>query len=136
MGTDAQIFDMMEEVLDFLSPELKSEIFSFTGDGRFVDQARKHILEVVRKHGFFHLSDVWIRGMHDALQDRCENVPCASIGGLDRRTDPALPDYIKAEEADQYLAGYKHQCRSMWGDDWETCEFGWKHAITILGDEK
>jgi len=71
------------------------------------------------------------RGWMVAYQDRCENVPFATIGGKDRRSDMQAPDYIKEEDREAYLEGYREKSREMFGDDWETCSFVWKHVMTI-----
>lgn len=77
--------------------------------------------------------DPFNRGMLDCYQDRCENCAFASIGGLERRGDMVAPKYITPRERESYLAGYRLQARLLWGDDWQTCEFGWAPAITIGG---
>jgi hypothetical protein len=46
------------------------------------------------------------------------------------------PCYIKEDNAQEYLSGYRAQARKLFGDDWETCEFGWKKALLINGDEE
>ena len=74
------------------------------------------------------------RGTHDCFQDRCENVPFASVGGLDARGDMKAPDYIEAEDRVPYLSGYASQAMYLFGEDWQTCEFGWKHTLTIGGE--
>lgn len=76
---------------------------------------------------------MFIRGTHDATLDRCENIPFASVGGIDNRSNMTIPHYIHKEDSEIYLSGYKHACKNMFGEDWETCEFGWSKALTIYG---
>jgi hypothetical protein len=71
------------------------------------------------------------RAMMDCYQDRCENVPFGSVGGIEKRSDMRAPAYITPEERASYLNGYRLQARNIYGDDWMTCEFGWKPALTI-----
>lgn len=73
------------------------------------------------------------RGRSDCYQDRCENVPFASVGGLGSRSALVTPKYIAPDDAADYLRGYEAQARELYGDDWRTCEFGWKPALTIGG---
>lgn len=74
------------------------------------------------------------RGASEAAQDACENCPFASIGGLDARTAPRSPAYISEADRAVWLSGYLDTCRAMYGDDWRTCSFGWRHALTIPDD--
>lgn len=71
------------------------------------------------------------RGRSDAQQDAMENAPFASIGGLSKRAVPEVPGYIESADRDAWLAGYISECRAMHGDDWRTCSFAWKPALTI-----
>jgi hypothetical protein len=71
------------------------------------------------------------RGRSDCFQDRCENIPFGSVGGLESREDLRAPKYINPGDAAQYLAGYIAMAKELYGDDWQTCEFSWKHAMTI-----
>ena len=74
-------------------------------------------------------------GMNDAMQDAFENCPFASIGGLDARSAPRVPEYINIDDdASAWLDGYEIQCHAMYGDDWRTCEFSWRPALTIPGN--
>lgn len=78
------------------------------------------------------------RGRSNCSQDRYENAPFASIGGLNRREAMEAPEYIRKhgeKYVEEYLAGYRAQAKDLFGDDWETCEFGWSKAITIGGKE-
>lgn len=79
-------------------------------------------------------SDVFNRARIDCIQDRCENCPFASVGGLDKRKAMVVPKYISTGDEAEYLRGYRYGAVLMFGADWETCEFGWRPAITIGGD--
>lgn len=74
------------------------------------------------------------RAQEDYTQDRYENAPFASIGGLAARTDPQRPKYIEPADWPTYLLGYVDAARTDLGDEWATCEFGWKPALTIGGE--
>ncbi len=93
--------------------------------------------DVLCPHGRQNLrrpSAEYIRGLDDYYQDRSENAPFASIGGLDARTDPRRPKYITPTGWPTYLLGYTDTARFELGPDWVTCEFGWKPALTIGGE--
>lgn len=78
----------------------------------------------------------FMRGWTDALQDDCEGCPFASIGGLDAREDPRVPDW-NIEDRTAWLLGYTTAARHRYGADWRTCTFGWAPALTINAvDEK
>ena len=75
-----------------------------------------------------------LRGINDCAQDACENVPFASIGGLEARDDPRPPNYddgVPLTNTNAYLFGYTATARAMFGADWRTCEFGWAPAMVI-----
>lgn len=74
------------------------------------------------------------RGKHDCYQDHCENAPFASVGGLEKRGKLEAPDYIDGADQLPYLDGYIEQAVTMYGEDWQTCEFGWQKALTIEGE--
>lgn len=76
-------------------------------------------------------SDTFRRAMVDCYQDQCENCPFASIGGLGKRSTMVVPTYITLEDATEYLAGYRAAAMACYGEDWETCSFGWSPALTI-----
>ena len=76
-------------------------------------------------------NEAFQRGQMECIQDRCENIPFAGLGGLENRMTPKAPDYIPAEDVDDFIAGYKAAALEMYGDDWQTCEFSWQHALTI-----
>ena len=81
-------------------------------------------------------SDAFERGRADCIQDRCENIPFASIGGLDKRHSPEAPHYISEADRHMYLHGYIAAAQEMYGEDWRTCRFTWKHALTIEPGDK
>lgn len=83
-----------------------------------------------------HHREAYKRGRHDCLQDRCENIPFASIGGLEARDNPVAPKYVHGDAVSAYLQGYKDQASEMFGADWRTCEFNWQPALTIDPNEK
>ena len=76
------------------------------------------------------------RGVRDCYQDDCENAKFASIGGLDKRSNPTPPTYkaLPLKSHDGYLAGYLALAACLYGEDWRTCEFSWGPALTI-GDD-
>jgi hypothetical protein len=71
------------------------------------------------------------RAMQDAYQDSCENAPFACVGGLGKRAEMKAPDYITPAERRSYVDGYRAAARLMYGEDWQTCSFGWAPAMTI-----
>lgn len=80
-------------------------------------------------------SSTWsVRGQEDCILDRCENVTFASIGGLEQRGSLLnAPNYIPVEHIHSYTDGYVAQARDMYGDDWQTCKFGWAQVLKIEG---
>lgn len=70
-------------------------------------------------------------GALDCYQDRCENTPFASVGGLEARHAMRAPDYIEDYDAEEYLEGYRAQADEMFGQDWRTCSFEWAPALVI-----
>lgn len=74
------------------------------------------------------------RGMSDAAQDRCENAPFASVGGLERRTSMRAPSYVSSGDEGEYLRGYRYGALIAYGPGWETAGFGWQPAMTIGGE--
>jgi hypothetical protein len=70
-------------------------------------------------------------GRSNCYQDRCENVPFASIGGLEARSDPKPPAWIDEVEWPEYLRGYISCAVDLYGEDWKTCSFTWQMAMTI-----
>ncbi len=71
------------------------------------------------------------RARMDCIQDGCENAPFASIGGLEARSNMKAPRWIAAENANEYLAGYRAEALKQYGSDWETCQFSWSAALEI-----
>jgi len=71
------------------------------------------------------------RGQLDCTQDDCENAHFASIGGLDKRTNPTIPTYIKEADRKDYLKGYIDQAKEFYGDEWQAVKFTWKPVLTI-----
>lgn len=69
----------------------------------------------------------------DCVQDRCENAPFGSVGGLDKRAAMTAPDYIAEKDREEYLRGYRDQAKDLYGEEWQTCAFGWRPALTIPG---
>jgi hypothetical protein len=60
------------------------------------------------------------RGRRDAVQDRLDGKPFASVGGLGARTSMQTPPYVPAERAREYVRGYAHQAWLTYGDKWKT----------------
>jgi hypothetical protein len=71
------------------------------------------------------------RGIQDCGLDDIENAHFSSIGGLNNRTNPKAPDYIKEEDKLEYLQGYIHRAKQLYGADWQTVKFEWKPALLI-----
>jgi hypothetical protein len=63
-----------------------------------------------------------------------ENAPFGSVGGLGCRKSMKVPAWVQPLEEDEYLQAYRDAAREQYGDDWETCEFGWSPALTIESD--
>jgi hypothetical protein len=80
--------------------------------------------------------DTYHRAQTDCVQDSYENCPFASIGGLDKRVEMKAPDYIAEADRDEYLRGYRDQAKAMYGEEWQTCGFGWGPALTIPGNQE
>lgn len=80
-------------------------------------------------------TEAFQRGHADAYQDSCENCPFTSVGGLDARASPLVPEYISDDDAPEWLRGYLRAACTMYGDDWRTCSFGWQPALIIGGDD-
>jgi hypothetical protein len=83
------------------------------------------------KTRILYTGDPHDRGRMDCIQDSCENVPFASIGGLEARVDLGAPKYISPSESERYLHGYVTVAHELYGSDWRTCSFAWKPALTI-----
>lgn len=98
-----------------------------------IDQVRE-----IHGHGgdteVVELSDMFIRGTQNAVMDQMENAPFNAIGGPERRDAMCVPSWLtrmgsKAE--DEFLRGYQHQARAMYGDDWKTCSFSWVPGVSL-----
>lgn len=101
---------------------------------RAVHSHENQTLVVWNEADFNDRSSDFMRGVMDASQDACENVPFASVGGLQQRAYYlSAPKYEgnPIKNVDEYLAGYKDAAWAMYGADWRTCEFSWKPALTI-----
>lgn len=73
------------------------------------------------------------RGRADCYQDRCENIPFSSIGGLEARCQPKPPKWVAESEWPEYLRGYISCAEDLYGEDWQTCSFGWTPALVLPG---
>jgi len=76
-------------------------------------------------------SEPYDRGWMAAFQDRCENCPFASSGGMDKRTAMEAPDYVPADQREEYLRGYRGYCDEEYGPGWETARWGWTPVLQI-----
>lgn len=70
-------------------------------------------------------------GRMDCSLDHTENVPFASVGGLSRRTSMTRPRWVAQAFESDYLEGYRERALDLFGEGWETAEFGWKLALKI-----
>ena len=87
-----------------------------------------------RKFPFRGPGTPYDRGRMDCYQDRCENVPFASIGGQECRHCMKTPKHIKPDDAPEYLAGYISMARDLYGEDWNSCKFEWVVTFEINAD--
>ena len=71
------------------------------------------------------------RAALDFIQDLFENVPFASVGGLDKRDAMTAPHYIPEEQREDYLLNYRLAALWELGPDWQTCTFSWQAAIRL-----
>ena len=71
------------------------------------------------------------RAAIDCIQDACESVPFASVGGVDKRGAMTVPDYIPESQRGEYLGAYVAAAFRHYGPDWQTCAFGWTQRLTI-----
>lgn len=74
-------------------------------------------------------SEAYLHGRLDCTQDRYENSPFASVGGLGKRGEMVAPKYVSAWDEKEYLRGYRDAARAHFGD--ETCSFGWAPALEV-----
>lgn len=91
-----------------------------------LDQRKARAEQIARSLAFMH-------GWDNCLQDACENAPFASVGGLASRAALVAPKYAPPGQEAEYLRGYAAQARASYGEDWQTCSFGWAPAVTIGG---
>jgi len=144
-----------DEMLDFLRRVMNAQMgypILLTPDGRVADGRHRLVRARVEGRPYIMVQrfkvmpepmmrmsvdpdDAFQRGKTDAYQDRCENVPFSSVGGLEKRGAMEAPKYIDGWCHEFYLKGYVAMCREMFGEDWQTCEFSWKPALTIGDDE-
>lgn len=68
-------------------------------------------VEKIHGHGgktrIVYTGDAFRRGYSDCMQDRSENAPFGSVGGIDRAANPVAPEYVTPDEHEEYLTGYK-----------------------------
>lgn len=98
---------------------------------RDLDQVRE-----IHGHGgdteVVELSDMFVRGTQNAAMDQMENAPFASVGGPDLRDSMRTPKWVQGSVAEaEFLRGYRHQARVMYGDDWSNCRFLWFPGIAL-----
>jgi hypothetical protein len=74
------------------------------------------------------------RAWFDCAQDGFENVPFASVGGLEKRAAMSAPKWIAPQDHPEYLAAYRAAAAAQYGPNWMTCTFSWKHALQF-GEE-
>jgi len=72
-----------------------------------------------------------IRAAFDCIQDHCENIPFACIGGLESRSNPQAPGWIEARHAKAYVQAYCEKAKELYGDGWQLAEFSWRPTLTI-----
>jgi hypothetical protein len=80
-------------------------------------------------------SDIYKSAWLDCIQDGSENSPFSSIGGPDKRFSAEIPrrDYVVSEsDRSEWLRGYTDCARYQYGEDWQTCSFGWAPVISLV----
>lgn len=84
--------------------------------------------------------EAFARGELDCYRDRCQNVPFASIGGLDHRHQPWAPKWVIDMDDDYYtecyMEGYYDAAEELFGPDWRTCEFRWQSVMMFEAEDK
>lgn len=102
--------------------------------------ARRADVETIHGHGgktkilWRDDANTFDRARHDFALDQVENVPFASVGGVDRRESMTAPEYITGEWARrEYLRGYSHVAEIAYGPDWRTCSFIRSAAFEVGG---
>ena len=93
-------------------------------------------LEAIHGHGgktevVFRANTPFDHGRDNCVLDSMENAPFGSAGGLEKRTAMVAPDYIQEHHRKEYIRGYQQAAFEMYGEDWQTCGFGWTPALTI-----
>lgn len=111
----------------------RGETRSTASYASIADAVKVHSHEGTEFRWFNRPSKAFDHGRVNAVQDMCENCPFASIGGLEGRSAPTVPGYVAEGGRDEWLRGYLTACVATYGADWQTCEFGWKAALTIGG---
>lgn len=119
------LIDVLEMLLDWKAATLRHG----TGDieaslainkKRFgiSDQLASILSNTVRDFDLvsYGASTTFLRGRADCYQDRCEGCDFASIGGEDKRFEMRAPDYVKPEDAEEYLRGYRAMAIGLYGD--------------------
>jgi hypothetical protein len=81
-----------------------------------------------------HVADLYERARVDCIQDGCENSPFACVGGIEKRSAMVAPKWIAKADREAYLEGYRRSAHRQYGEDWETCTFGWAPALVIGGE--
>lgn len=64
------------------------------------------------------VSAAFLRGWMECVQDDCENVPFAGIGGAHMRHDPHVPKYVPPETEAEWIEGYFAAVFNQYGEDW------------------
>lgn len=72
------------------------------------------------------------RGRNDATLDDVE-AKFESIGGLEARTRPTVPEYVSETDHSEWLRGYFSACEEIYGADWRTREFRWVPVLDVPG---
>lgn len=66
---------------------------------------------------------IWqLRAAEDCVSDFFAEEPFKSIGGLFCRSKMKCPRYVGPGAVEDYLAGYRAAARTIFGDEWETCD--------------
>jgi hypothetical protein len=79
-------------------------------------------------------TDPFEDGRFNCTMDQCENAPFGSTGGPSKRDHMTAPEWVRPENTQRWLAGYRARALEMYGEDWETCAFGWVAALEFNRD--
>ena len=60
-------------------------------------------------------------------------MPFACVGGPTKRSAMVAPSWIAEADREEYLRAYRAAAKESYGDDWETCSFGWAPAAEVGG---